>query len=125
MKIYSVFLIWNFFFPDKYNLANMFSVKSYNYSKLILCYGPDKGAMVSISWNSQENVFKLAFGAANNALNAHSLIREQLEAHLNQYRNLAQIVQLLYETYEPLISISKLPTLPQLGIFNTVSILCD
>lgn len=100
----------------------MFSVKSYNYSKLILCYGHDKGAMVSISWNSQENVFKLAFGAANNALNAHSLIREQLEAHLNQHRNLAQIVQLLHETYEPLISISKLPTLPQLGIFNTVSI---
>lgn len=99
----------------------MFSVKSYNYSKLILCYGPDKGAMVSINWNSQDNVFKLAFGAANNALNAHSVIREQLEAHLNQYRNLAQIVQLLYETYEPLISISKLPSLPQLGICHSVS----
>lgn len=113
-----------YFFPfsDKYNLASMFSVKSYNYSKLILCYGPDKGAMVSITWNSQENVFKLAFGAANNALNAHSLIREQLEAHLNQHRNLAQIVQLLYETYEPLISISKLPTLPQVGIYQGVSI---
>lgn len=100
----------------------MFSIKSYNYSKLILCYGPDKGAMVSINWNSTENMFKLAFGANNNALNAHSIIREQLEAHLNQHRNLAQIVQLLHETHEPLISISKLPTLPQLGVYNTVSI---
>lgn len=100
----------------------MFSVKSYNYSKLILCYGPDKGAMVSISWNGTENAFKLAFGATNNAVNAHSLIREQLESHLNQHRNLGQIVQLLHETYEPLISISKLPTLPQLGVYNTVSV---
>lgn len=99
----------------------MFSIKSYNYNKLILCYGPDKGAMVTINWNSQENLFKLAFGATNNALNAHSIIREQLESHLNQHRNLAQLVQLLHETFEPLISISKLSTIPQLGIYYTVS----
>lgn len=98
----------------------MFSVKSYNYSKLILFYGPDKGAMVSINWNNNEKAFKLAFGASNNALNAHCLVREQLEAHLNKTRNLAQVVQLLHETYEALISISKLPTLPQLGVYNTV-----
>ncbi|XP_018328535.1 mediator of RNA polymerase II transcription subunit 14 isoform X2 [Agrilus planipennis] len=104
---------------DKYNLSNMFSVKSYNYSKLILYYGQEKGAIVSINWNNSEKVFKLAFGANNNALNAHSLIREQLEAHLNQHRNLAQIIQLLNESYEPLISISKLPSLPQLGVYNT------
>lgn len=100
----------------------MFCIKSYNYSKLVLCYGPDKGALVSITWNNNEKIFKLAFGATNNALNAHSLIQEQLESHLNEYRNLAQIVQLLHETYEPLLSVSKLPTSPQLGIHNTVSI---
>lgn len=99
----------------------MFSVKSYSYSKLVLFYGPDKGAMVAINWNNSEKAFQLAFGASNNALNAHCLVREQLEAHLNQNRNLAQIVQLLHETYESLISISKLPSLPQLGVFNTVS----
>lgn len=98
----------------------MFCIKSYNYSKLILCYGPDKGAMVSVTWNSIEKVFKLAFGATNNALNAHSIVQEQLESHLNEHRNLAQIVQLLHETYEPLLSISKLPTIPQLGVHNTV-----
>lgn len=103
---------------EKYNLANMFNVKSYSYSKLVLCYGPDKGAMVSIYWNSSDKLFKLAFGANNGTLNAHSLIREQLEVHLNQHRNLAQIVQLLHETYEPLISISKLPSIPQLGVHN-------
>lgn len=96
-------------------------MKSYSYNKLVLCYGPDKGAMVAVNWNSSESRFNLAFGATNNALNAHSLIREQLEAHLNQHRNLAQLIQLLHETHEPLISISKLPTIPQLGVYNTVS----
>ncbi|XP_060525569.1 mediator of RNA polymerase II transcription subunit 14 [Cylas formicarius] len=105
---------------DKYSyLSNLFSIKSYNYSKLILCYGADKGAMVSIMWNNQLKMFKLTFGAMHNSLNAHSLTREQLEAHLNEHRNLAQIIQLLVETYEPLLSISKLPTLPQLGVHNT------
>lgn len=60
-------------------------------------------------------------GGSNNCVNAHSLMREQLEAHLNRHRNLAQIVHLLHETYEPLISISKLPTIPQLGVNNSVS----
>ncbi|XP_075216294.1 mediator complex subunit 14 isoform X3 [Lycorma delicatula] len=55
-------------------------------------------------------------GGTNNCVNAHSLVREQLEAHLNRHRNLAQIVHLLHETYEPLVSISKLPTVPQLGV---------
>lgn len=87
----------------------------------MICYGPDKGAMVSINWNSHSKLFKLAFGANNGVLNAHSLIKEQLEAHLNQHRNIAQLIQLLHETYEPLISISKLPTIPQLGINNAVS----
>ncbi|XP_028152767.1 mediator of RNA polymerase II transcription subunit 14 isoform X2 [Diabrotica virgifera virgifera] len=105
---------------DKYSfLANMFCIKSYNYTKLILCYGSDKGAMVSITWMSSEKMFKLAFGATNSALNAHSMIQEQLESHLNEHRNLAQIIQLLHETYEPLLSISKLPTIPQLGIHNS------
>lgn len=77
--------------------------------------------MVSIVWNDAEKAFKFAFGASNNALNAHSLIQEQLESHLNEHKNLAHIIQLLQETYEPFLSISKLPTTPQLGIHNTVS----
>ncbi|CAH0553803.1 unnamed protein product [Brassicogethes aeneus] len=110
----------NYLKVDKYSfLANNFSIKSYNYSKLILSYGPDKGAMVSLGWNNADGAFQMAFGAANNSLNAHSIVQEQLEAHLNETRNLAQLVQLLQETYEPLLSISKLPTIPQLGVHNT------
>lgn len=98
-------------------------VKSYSYSKLVIGYGPDKGATVTVQWNEQNKAFQLMFGANNQTVNAHSLLKEQLEAHLNRHRNLAQIIHLLHETYQPLISISKLPTLPQMGVHNNVSTL--
>ncbi|XP_050305905.1 mediator of RNA polymerase II transcription subunit 14 [Anthonomus grandis grandis] len=105
---------------DKYNFfCNLFSVRSFNYVKLVLCYGPYKGALVQVVWDCQSSSFKLTFGAMHNSLNAHSIMQEQLESHLNEYKNLAQIIQLLTETYEPLVSLSKLPTLPQLGVHNT------
>ncbi|XP_054267906.1 mediator of RNA polymerase II transcription subunit 14-like [Macrosteles quadrilineatus] len=108
-----------YFRIEKYNLSNMVTVKSYSYSKLVLGYGPERGATVTVQWNSQSQAFTLVFGGSNSCVNAHSLLREQLEAHLNRHRNLAQIVHLLHETYEPLISISKLPTIPQLGVHNS------
>lgn len=97
------------------------TIKSYSYSKLVIGYGPDGGALVTVQWNEQNKVFHLVFGANNQTANAHSLIKEQLEAHLNRHRNLAQIIHLLHETYQPILSISKLPTLPQLGVHNNVS----
>lgn len=48
--------------------------------------------------------------------NAHSIMKEQLEAHLNRHKNLAQIIHILNETLQPLTSISKLPTIPQLCV---------
>jgi len=48
-------------------------------------------------------------------------MKEQLEAHLNRHTNLAQIIHILSETLQPLTSISKLPTIPQLCV-HAVSI---
>ncbi|KAJ8894673.1 hypothetical protein PR048_007338 [Dryococelus australis] len=100
------------------NLPNIVTIKSYSYSRLVLGYGPERAATVTVFWNSEEKAFKLIFGAVGNCVNAHLLMREQLEAHLNRYRDLGQIVSLLHETYEPMLSISKLPTIPQLGVHN-------
>lgn len=52
------------------------------------------------------------------SLNPHSLLKDQLQAHLNANHNLAQIAHILNETYQPLGSIAKLPVLPQLGVPN-------
>lgn len=54
------------------------------------------------------------------ASNAHSIMKEQLESHLNRHRNLAQLIHILHETLQPLTSISKLPTIPQLCVYNSV-----
>nr|CAD7404784.1 unnamed protein product [Timema cristinae] len=108
-----------YFRMEKVNLLNIVTIKSYSYSRLVLGYGPDKGATVTVYWSSEDKAFRLIFGATNNCVNAHTLMREQFEAHLNRHRNLALIVSLLHLTYEPLVSISKLPTLPQLGVHNS------
>ncbi|KAI4496983.1 hypothetical protein M0802_007931 [Mischocyttarus mexicanus] len=110
-----------YFKIEKYNLRNLVTVKSYSYSKLTLAYGPNRGATVTVYWNTDDKAFKLIFGKSptNTVANAHSIMKEQLEAHLNRYRNLAQLIIILHETIQPLTSISKLPTIPQLCVYNS------
>jgi mediator of RNA polymerase II transcription subunit 14 len=47
---------------EKYNLSNMVTIKSYSYSRLVLGYGPDRGATVTVDWNSSDKAFRLIFG---------------------------------------------------------------
>ncbi|XP_076298705.1 mediator complex subunit 14 [Lasioglossum baleicum] len=110
-----------YFKMEKYNLRNMVSIKSFNYSKLVLAYGPNRGATVTIQWNANDKAFKLTFGKSptSTTTNAHSIMKEQLEAHLNRHRNLAQLIHILHETLQPLTSISKLPMIPQLCVYNS------
>ncbi|XP_025987694.2 mediator of RNA polymerase II transcription subunit 14 isoform X1 [Solenopsis invicta] len=107
-----------YFKMEKYNLRNMVSIKSYSYSKLVVAYGPNQGATVTVQWSTNDKAFKLVFGRSptNTVSNAHSLMKEQLEAHLNRHKNLAQIIHIVNETLQPLTSISKLPTIPQLCV---------
>ncbi|XP_066584073.1 mediator of RNA polymerase II transcription subunit 14 isoform X2 [Prorops nasuta] len=110
-----------YFKMEKYNLRNMVSIKSYNYSKLVLAYGPNRGATVTVQWSTNDKAFKLVFGKSptNTVTNAHSIMKEQLEAHLNRHKNLAQIIHILNETLQPLTSINKLPIIPQLCVHNS------
>ncbi|KAF4526396.1 hypothetical protein B566_EDAN012686 [Ephemera danica] len=109
----------DYFQLEKYGLAGLVAVRSFSYSRLVLGYGPDRSASVTVLWSSEDKAYRLLFGATNGAVNAHSIVREQLEAHLNRHRNLAQVVALMCETYEPLVSLSKLSSLPQLGVHNS------
>lgn len=59
-------------------------------------------------------------GSTGISSNAHTLVQEQLEDHLNRNKNLAQLVQVLHETYPPLVSINKLPFMPHLFVVNAV-----
>ncbi|OXU18250.1 hypothetical protein TSAR_004954 [Trichomalopsis sarcophagae] len=105
---------------EKSNLRNIANIKSYNYSKLIMSYGPYRRSSVTVQWDANEKTFKLFFGKSPTSTveNAHSLLREQLEANLNRDKNLMQIIHILNETLQPLTSISKLPIIPQLGLYE-------
>lgn len=98
------------------NLPNFIAIKSYSYTNLLIGYGPNKEVTVSIFWCTKSKEYKLIFNGGNTAINAHTIMREQLQAHLNRHHNLSQIVHIIHETYQPLSSIAKLPIIPQLGI---------
>lgn len=94
----------------------MLVVKSYSYMNLLLGYGPKKEVSCNIYWSVQSHGFRLTFVGGMSAVNAHSMMRDQLAQHLNQQHSLTQIAQILHETYNPLSSVAKLPVLPFLGI---------
>lgn len=97
------------------NLQNFVVIKSYSYTNLLIGYGPNKEVTVSIFWCTKSKEYKMIFNGGNTAINAHTIMREQLQAHLNRHHNLSQIVHIIHETYQPLSSIAKLPIIPQLG----------
>lgn len=95
------------------DIQRMATVKSYTYTNLLLGYGPNHEVSVHISWNKE---FRLVFTGAGNSINAHSIMRQQLEAQLNSSYNLAELVNTLHETYYALTSVSRLQIIPHLGI---------
>jgi len=43
-------------------LSNLVSVKSFTWNKLVLNYGPNRAAVVNITYNVQDKCYKLSFG---------------------------------------------------------------
>lgn len=85
-----------------------FSIKSYNYKRLILAYGPAHSATAIITWKKKERQFHLGFGcSAQLTFNAHNLLREQLEFFLNRQRSCGFLAFVLHETYKPVTSLTK------------------
>lgn len=106
------------FNADRHNLKNIVSIKSYSYTNLLMLYGQNKEVSVNVSWCNEAKQFQLTFIGGNLSINPHSLLKDQLQAHLNADHSLAQTAHILNETFQPLGSIAKLPILPQLGIPN-------
>lgn len=117
--VYLYSLVEEFVQHDKsenLNLLNYVSIKSYNYTSLFLGYGPNKEVTVKIFWCLETSQFKMVFTGTNAAVSAHSLMRDQLQSHLNAHYNLTQVVHMLHESYEPLSAVAKLAVMPHLGI---------
>lgn len=112
----STLFIYIITYTERLSLGDMLVVKSYTYANLLLGYGPKKEVTCNIYWSVQSHGFRLTFVGGISAVNAHSMMRDQLAQHLNQQHSLTTIAHILHETYNPMSSIAKLPVLPLLGI---------
>ncbi|XP_076370105.1 mediator complex subunit 14 isoform X1 [Tachypleus tridentatus] len=101
------------------NLCSLMDIKSFTYKKLVVGYGPSKASTVTIYWRASERRFHLAFGVVGqtaSASNPHTSVASQLQHEFNHHHSVAKLVQALHDTYSLLLSLSKLPSAPHLGV---------
>lgn len=110
----------------KYDQHNVYSsimdIKSYTYKKIVLGYGPNKASTVTIYWKPSEKKFHLSFGVVGqtaSASNPHTTVASQLQHEFNQHHSIVCLMQVLHDTYIPFLSISKLPSAPELGVIHS------
>ncbi|UYV70182.1 MED14 [Cordylochernes scorpioides] len=100
----------------------LFEIRSYTYKKLILGYGPQRANTVTITWRPADRRFHLSFAVVsqtNCGSNPHLQIVSQIQHEFNEHRSIPTLMQVLNDTYSPLLSLNKLPTAPQLGVVNS------
>ncbi|XP_015794906.1 mediator of RNA polymerase II transcription subunit 14 [Tetranychus urticae] len=120
-KVYEIFAD----FIDQMNATNsppVFEIKSFNYKKLTLGYGPNKGYIVSINWKPFEKRYHLSFainGLSSSNINPHLIIAAQLQHEFNQHRSIAWLLQTLNSTFSPLLTLQNLTSTPLLGVVNS------
>ncbi|KAJ0181263.1 hypothetical protein K1T71_003348 [Dendrolimus kikuchii] len=93
-------------------------VRSYTYRSLVVGFGGGGRATCSVHWAPATRRYALATPAHQPANNAHHLLHHHLDHYLNCHKDLISLGIVLRETYAPLLALSRLPTLPQLGLHH-------
>lgn len=113
--IYCNLIISTDVITERIDLNEMLCVNSYNYLNVLIGYGPKKEVTCNITWCFVTNSFQIIFLGGINAVNGHSVMRDQLSALLNEQHRICALIDILDATYNPLASIAKLPIVPHLG----------
>ncbi|ESO84116.1 hypothetical protein LOTGIDRAFT_211073 [Lottia gigantea] len=105
----------------KSNFQSTIKIKSYNYKKLVLAYGPKFLYLVTIQWKGEDNLFHISLGTNGQCAtgNPHVVVSNHLQKDLNSSRNLAFLLQILLDTLSPMISMAHLNTVPVIGTSQT------
>ncbi|GAB1598926.1 mediator of RNA polymerase II transcription subunit 14-like [Argonauta hians] len=117
----AVYNFSHFYNDSRTGLQKLIEVRSYNYRKLTIVYGVTMTSLVNIFWRSDTKSFHITLGTCgqnSTTINPHVLVITQLEEELNSSKSadaVANLVQLLNDTWSPLTSINKLSTSPLLG----------
>ncbi|CAH2229902.1 jg24513 [Pararge aegeria aegeria] len=93
-------------------------IRSYTYRSLVLGWGAAARATAVLQWNASTQRYTVATPAHQPAANAHHLLHHHLDHYINWHKDLMSLGVVLRETYAPLLALSRLPTLPQLGLHH-------
>ena len=95
-------------------VVELVTIQSYNYRNIVLEYGPGQIYSATITWSVSSSSFSITFGGSGSAagMNPHSIMKSQLEIHLNKERSLALLGRILQDTAGPVRSLSRLPCTP-------------
>ncbi|XP_041973972.1 mediator of RNA polymerase II transcription subunit 14 isoform X2 [Aricia agestis] len=91
-------------------------VRSYTYRSLVVGWGAGARATAALQWGGSR--YTVATPAHQPAANAHHLLHHHLDHYLNWNKDLLALGVVLRETYQPLLALSRLPALPQLGLHH-------
>lgn len=92
-------------------------VRSYTYRSLVVGFGGGR-ATCAVQWSPALRRYAVATPAHQPANNAHHLLHHHLDQYINCHKDLMSLGIVLRETYAPLLALSRLPTLPQLGLHH-------
>ncbi|KAF9799341.1 hypothetical protein SFRURICE_000849 [Spodoptera frugiperda] len=98
-------------------------IRSYTYRSLVVGFGPLGRATAVLQWHAATQRYTLATPAHQPAANAHHLLHHHLDHYINCHKDLMSFGVVLRETYGPLLALSRLPTLPQLGLHHVRSLM--
>ncbi|CAB3237391.1 unnamed protein product [Arctia plantaginis] len=93
-------------------------IRSYTYRSLVVGFGAAQRATAVLQWNAATQRYTVATPAHQPAANAHHLLHHHLDHYINCHKDLISLGVVLRETYAPLLALSRLPTLPQLGLHH-------
>lgn len=93
-------------------------LKSFNYKKLVIIYGPQRNFSVTLLWKPTDKKFHLIFsviGGTPFILNPHSCMTTHYKHVFNQHKSIKTLVNNLNVTLKPLATLQNFPVYPFLG----------
>lgn len=96
-------------------------IKSFNYKKIVILYGPQRNFSVSLMWKPTDRKFQLIFSVVGGdpfSLNPHSCMATHYKHEFNQHKSIKILVNNLNVTLKPLVILQNLPVYPFLGLVS-------
>lgn len=93
-------------------------LKSFNYKKLVIVYGPQRNFSLTLLWKPTDRKFHLIFGVIGGKpfnKNPHSCMATHLRHEFNQHKSIKNLVNSLNVTLNPLATLQCLPVYPFFG----------